>query len=105
MFDSASEWFSNLFTRTLAACPAEVPSEQSSRGVPQEDFLLFEVAGDSHNVLVGIRVALLRDLPSGSGGVATTLLPALDDVVFVRCQGADILREASASLPHPFTES
>ena len=34
-FDSASEWFSNLFTRMLAACPAEIPGEQSGRGHPR----------------------------------------------------------------------
>jgi hypothetical protein len=88
MFASASEWFSILFTRMLTACPAEILGEQSV-GFPRTS-LLFEVTGDSHNVLVGTKVTLLGDLSPGSGGVATTLLPTLDDLVFVRCQGVDI---------------
>jgi len=37
MFASASEWFSILFTRMLAACPAEILGEQSGR-IPQDFF-------------------------------------------------------------------
>jgi hypothetical protein len=45
--------------------------------------LLFEVAGDPNNILVSTGVTLLRDLPPDLGGVATALLPAPQDVVFV----------------------
>ena len=57
--------------------------------------LLFEVAGDPDDVLVGTGIALLRDLPPDLGGVATTLLPTPQDVVLVGCDGADLLREVA----------
>jgi hypothetical protein len=70
-----------------------------------QDFLLFETAGDSHDVLVGTRVALLGEFPPGSGGAATTLLPVLGDVVFVRYQGADLLAKRLPIFRNPLTRA
>src|SRR3712207_1352302 len=64
-------------------------------GIPQA-LLFLEVAGDAHDVLVGTRVALLGDLLPDPRGVATALVPPLEDVVFVGCDGADLLREVTS---------
>src|SRR5215203_3812956 len=58
--------------------------------------LFLEVAGDPNNVLVGTGITLLGDLPPDLGSVATALLPASQDVVFVRGDGADLLVEVAS---------
>src|SRR5215207_10268077 len=52
-----------------------------------------EVASDPHDVLVGAGITLLCDLPVDLCGVATSLLPAPQDVVLVGRDGAHLLGE------------
>src|SRR5215210_5951457 len=61
-----------------------------------QTLLLFEVAGDPNDICVGTWVTLLGDLPPDLGGVATALLPASQDVVFVWGDGAELLREVAS---------
>src|SRR5215212_2432347 len=58
-----------------------------------QTLLLFEVAGDPNDILVGTRVTLLGDLSPDLGSVATTPFPAPHDVVLVWSDGTHLLRE------------